>query len=96
MNLIELRCHIINKRENGVSYGKIGKEFCIAGSMVEYIETHENYKPSKQMISKLNLDPDPSLVYTRTRRQKLDKIARARGYACWSAYESAMIRENDK
>ena len=96
MNLIELRCYIINKRENGVSYGKIGKEFGIPGSMVEYIETHENYKPSKQMIAKLKLDPDPSLVYTRTRRQKLDRIARDMGYACWSAYESAMIREYDK
>ena len=95
MNLIELRCYIINKRENGVSYGKIGKEFGIAGSMVEYIETHENYKPSKNMVAKLNLDPTPSQVYTLTRRQKLNRIARSWGHACWSAYESFTIREHE-
>ena len=35
------------------------------------------------------------LTYTRIRNQKLDKIARDMGYACWSAYESAMIRERE-
>ena len=79
-----------------MSYGHIASKLGIEPSMVKYIETHENYKPSKRMIAKLKLDPDPSLVYTRTRRQKLDRIARSWGHACWSAYESAMIREYDK
>jgi len=64
--------------------------------LVFHIETHENYRPSKKIKALLKLDPEPSLVYTRTRRQKLDRIARLKGYACWSAYESAMIREYDK
>ena len=93
MNLSELRHTIRVKLKNGESYGNIGLSLGISKAMVRYIETHDKYKPSKKMIKILNLDPSPSQLYTLTRNQKLDKIARSRGYACWSAYESAMIRE---
>lgn len=95
MNLSEIRHTIKARLKNGESYGNIGLSLGISKAMVRYIETHDKYKPSKKMIKILNLEPSPSQLYTLTRRQKLDKIARARGYACWSAYESAMIREYD-
>ena len=93
MNIGTVRQEIINKRLKGETYESIACNLGINRALVFHIETHEKYKPSKKIAKILNLDPDPSLVYTRTRRQKLDKIARSRGYACWSAYESAMIKE---
>jgi len=96
MNLIELRCHIINKLKNGESYGKIGSGLGISRAMVKYIETHENYKPSKRMVGILNLDPDPALIYTRTRNQKLNEVAKKKGYASWSSYGTAMIKEMEE
>ena len=35
------------------------------------------------------------IEYTRTRRQKLNKIAKEAGYKSWSAYETAMLREHE-
>ena len=92
----KLRLSIIDRRKNNETYRSIGESLGISGALVYHIETRENYRPSKKIKKLLGLDPTPSQVYTKTRRQKLDKIARDMGHACWSAYESAMIREYDK
>lgn len=64
----------------------------INAALVQYIETHEDYKPSKQVAKIFNLDPDPSLERTRARNHALDEIAKAWGYASWSNYETETIR----
>ena len=96
MNINQLRERIISKRDKGESYRRIASKLGLEPSMVRYIETHENYKPSKRMVKILNLDPEPSLAYARTRNQKLDEIARSWGYSGWCAYGTAMIKEYEE
>jgi AraC-like DNA-binding protein len=96
MNLVELRCYIVNKLKNGESYGKIGSGLGISRAMVKYIETHENYKPSKSMKEMLKLDPTPALEYTRTRNQKLNEIARELGFGSWCKFCTYLLKEYEE
>jgi hypothetical protein len=50
------------------------------------------YKPGKRIAAILNLEPDADLKYTRTRRERLDEIARQNGYTGWCNYESHVLK----
>lgn len=91
MNKIELRQTILFHRKNGLSYNQIGILLSIPRSLVKYIEEHPNYNPTPAMAKRLNLTPTPALSYTRTRRQRLDKVARYLGYSSWSNYETLTL-----
>jgi len=93
MKLPDLRTNIQTRRANNETYGSIAISLGINRSMVKYIETHESYRPSRRITNILNLDPCPDLIYTRSRRERLDEIAKAWGYTCWSAYETLTLRE---
>ena len=95
MNLIELRRSIISRRLKGDSYNSIGAQIGIHRSLVKYIETHPGYSPSQTLIERLKLTRTPSQLYTLSRRQRLDKIARLLGYASWSEYETLTLRYFD-
>lgn len=83
----------IEKIELG-SYNKLALKYDVNVRYIWDLLVNEHVPHSRKVCKKLGIIKK-GLSYTRTRRQKLDRIARSRGYACWSAYESAMIRENE-
>jgi hypothetical protein len=95
MQLHELRQYIQLSRQNA-TYGQIGEALGISGAMVKYIETHPDYRPSKRMEMTLHLDPSPDLVYTRTRRDKLNTVAVSWGYGGWCQFETAVITYHEQ
>lgn len=92
MDIPQLRKTIQKKRESGQTYRRIASKLGINAALVQYIETHEDYKPSKQVAKIFNLDPDQNLICTRKRRERLNEIAKSWGYTSWSNYETEMIR----
>jgi len=84
-----------NEKDELGSYNKLAKKYGVNVRYVwEYLTTGK--VPSSRKVQRKLGIKTTALIYTRTRRQKLDRIARDMGHACWSAYESAMIREYDK
>jgi len=96
MDIHHIRCSIQAKRKNGEIYQSIADDLHINKAMVWQIE--HGYTPGKKVSSILKLDPDPELKYTRTRRERLDEIAKEWGFSSWCAYETKTIsnRKNEK
>ena len=76
------------------SYNKLAIKYGVNVRYVWDLIANNKVPHSKKICKKLGI-VKKGLSYTRIRNQKLDKIARDMGYACWSAYESAMIRERE-
>lgn len=93
MRLCDYAHAIHDRRNNGESYYRIGASYGIKQGMVWQIE--HGYKPGKRVSAILNLDPEPDLKYTRTRREHLDAIARRWGFEGWSNYETMTIRHDE-
>jgi len=94
MQLHVLRQYIQLSHQNA-TYGQIGEALGINKALVKYIETHPDYRPSKRIEAILHLDPSPDLVYTRTRRERLNAIAVSWGYESWCQFETAVIKSHD-
>lgn len=95
MNISELRQYIRSSRESGETYRKIAGKLGIKSALVKYIENNSNYRPGKKVAAILNLDPEPGLISTRKRRERLDEIARSWGYSSWCAYETECIKPRE-
>lgn len=53
--------------------------------------------PPNKVCKKLGMfDPDNDLLYTRTRRERLDEIARSKGHKSWCALETHVLKESEK
>ena len=81
----------IEKEELG-SYDKLAKKYGVNVRYVWELLALGKMPRSKKIRNKLGIIP-PSLVHTRTRTKKLNKVARSMGYARWCAYGTAMIKE---
>ena len=94
MNIDNIRCIIINKRLKSETYESIAKGLGISRALVRYIETHENYHPSRRVGKLLGIRTADD--YTVNRRKRLDSIAVKWGYPSWCAYETYILKENDE
>lgn len=95
MRLSELHTSI-RKRHETEPYSSIAFSLGINKALVKYIETHPHYRPSRRIAAILKLDPDNDLRYTRTRRERLDEIARSKGHKSWCALETHVLKEYEK
>jgi hypothetical protein len=89
MRLGSLSTHIHERHENGESYETIGNDLGINKTAAWQIE--HGYKPGKKLSTILKLDAEPNLNYTRSRRERLDEIARGLGYKSWSEFETYLL-----
>jgi hypothetical protein len=89
MDIGQLRRLIQKRHKNGESFRIIAASYGITKPMA--CQIFHGYKPGKRVSAILNLDPDPDLKYTRSRRDRLDEIASGWGYVNWCAYETAML-----
>ena len=94
MNLYTVRQAIHNRHENDETYQSIADDLGITKAMAWQIE--HGYKPGRRVSAILQLDPCPDLRYTRTRRERLDEIARGWGYSGWCNYESSLLHADNK
>ena len=79
-----------NEKDEIGSYNKLAKKYGVNIRYVwEYLTTGK-VPNSRKVQRKLGIKTT-ALIYTRTRRQKLDEIAREWGYSGWCAYETTMI-----
>ena len=92
MRLVELRQDIQNCRKSGETYYSIATVYHINKAMVWQIE--HDYVPGKKVSTILQLEPDGDLQYTRTRRQRLNEIAKKWGFSSWANYETWMLKSN--
>ena len=81
----------IEKEELG-SYDKLAKKYGVNVRYVWDLLVNNKIPKSKKVRNKLGIIP-PSLVHTRARTKKLNKVARNMGYSSWCAYGTAMIQE---
>ena len=89
MLLCDLRHNIQAWHKSGESYRKIGERYGITKTMAWQIE--RGYRPGKKVSTILNLEPEPDLKYTRSRRERLDQFARYWGYKSWCEYETYIL-----
>ena len=94
MKLHQLRLTIQQRRKLGDTYHSIASDLGIERALVKYIETHEDYKPTRRTRRVLALDPDPGVAYRRRRREALDAMAESWGYPSWSVYETTLLKAN--
>jgi putative AlgH/UPF0301 family transcriptional regulator len=93
MDIDTVRQDILKRRENDETYESIGAVHGIGKSMVKYIETHPNYKPSAKVSKSLNLSPSAKLLQTRQAQKELNEIAVYWGYTSWSNYGTQVRKD---
>jgi len=86
MDIHHIRHSIQARRKKGEIYQSIADDLNINKAMVWQIE--HGYIPGKKVSEILQLDPNPELKYTRSRRERLDEIAKEWGFSSWCAYET--------
>ena len=92
MRLCDMRQDIENRLSKGQNYQNIADVYGIKRGMAWQIA--HGYKPGKRVSAILQLEPDSELQYTRSRRQRLNEIAREWGYAGWANYETETLKGN--
>ena len=92
MQLGLLRQEIRKKHKKGKSYRLVGVDYGINKTTAWRIE--RGYRPGKKVSAILQLEPDPTLKYTRTRRERLDELAQRWGFDNWSNFETWQLRSN--
>ena len=92
MDIHQIRCAIQDRHKSGEIYQSIADSFHITKAMAWQIA--HGYKPGKRVSAILQLEPDSELQYTRSRRQRLNEIAREWGYAGWANYETETLKGN--
>lgn len=96
MQVMQIHHEIVERRKNGETYRAIAESLGIGHSLVQYIETHPDYAPSKKVRAILNIEPGSDLVYTRLRRSTLNYVAELYGFPNWSAYETEVVHQYNK
>ena len=81
-----------NRHKTGESYRVLGEAYGISKGMAWQIA--HGYKPGKRVSAILGLDPPARLLFTRTRRARLNEIAKKWGFTGWANYETWMLRSN--
>jgi len=74
------------------SYNKLAQKYGVNVRYVWEFLTDGKIPKSKKVRNRLGVTTS-SLEHTRTRRHKLNEIARSMGYTSWCAYETAKIKE---
>jgi hypothetical protein len=92
MTFYQLCRDIRQRHKSGESYRLIAQAFGISKAMAWQI--YHGHRPGKRISAILHLDPTSTLKSTRSRRERLDRIARIWGHSSWCAYETAVLNCN--
>jgi len=94
-NIIDrINCLKQEKIELG-SYNKLALKYGVNVRYVWDLLANDRVPHSRSICKKLGIIKQ-GLSYTRTRNQKLNEVARMKGYTSWSAYGTAMIKEMEE
>jgi hypothetical protein len=94
MTRYQLYQEVRRRHKSGESFRLIARSLGITKPMASLI--YHGYKPGAKVAAILDLDPEPKLQHTRTRRARLDEIAREMGYNTWCSFESAVLHGERK